>query len=436
MADLRKFVAFEGFLGLDGLRWPIGFSVRVDDAGELEFTFQSLAFTRETAAIRRAETSDGDRVRYFRLEGLAGDGMRFQTEHLHLNASVLSDQTGDNLQFSATCLAATLSDDAEPQASPVATLSLRGYECLGSLTADCPLGRVTMGGSTRLPDGEALSGMIRIAAPGPPDDPVKWRRDVDEFLEYLRRLMSFGAGRDLKAPLLQVWEASGWTLTVRSQTPGGTTSQPTIHFLDQQPFFAAAVAAFFSPPAPVKHLLFAVEWFTMAAGYTEVRLIHAMTALENLTNANLPAQDAHFLAPKAFDRLARAMRADTAESDDDAALAAFRDALPAKMADLNRRPLHDKIGRLLELWSVPTSDLPEDGLELAIKARNAIVHRGHYYPAGPDAGAERDLWRHVILTRELITRIVMTVVGYQGPRIGWIGGYHLTSYPPPERRES
>lgn len=34
--------------------------------------------------------------------------------------------------------------------------------------------------------------------------------------------------------------------------------------------------------------------------------------------------------------------------------------------------------------------------------------------------------------REFIARIVFAMIAYDGQRIGWIGGYHLTTYPPSE----
>ena len=72
--------------------------------------------------------------------------------------------------------------------------------------------------------------------------------------------------------------------------------------------FEAAVASFFNTPIVVKKLYFAIEWFAMQTVYSETRLLNAMTALENLTNANLDANDLYLLPDVAFDKLCRTMR--------------------------------------------------------------------------------------------------------------------------------
>ena len=170
----------------------------------------------------------------------------------------------------------------------------------------------------------------------------------------------------------------------------------------------------------------------MAAGYTEMRLVQAMTVLENLSHANLTSRQSHFLSPARFKRLSTAMRAAAPTAHGDPDLEALLTALPGKMADLNRRPLKDKVRLLMKQWNVPVADLDLEALDRAVNVRNEIVHRGHYRADEPRSSAGSGLWPHVQFVREIIARIVFAMIAYDGQRIGWIGGYHLTTYPPSE----
>lgn len=175
--------------------------------------------------------------------------------------------------------------------------------------------------------------------------------------------------------------------------------------------------------------------------------LNAMTALENMTDSNLRADQTTFLPKKRFEKVSKAMR-DEAKAyvaanplDDKSAFdqrveAAFLGALPAKLLDLNRRPLNRKILELAAEWNVPLDDfLNEEALARAIKARNNVVHRGWYYEPAQGSAAQRDLWDHVLLMREIVIRFILTAVGYRGAYISFRGGQHDVALPPPERNK-
>jgi hypothetical protein len=67
-------------------------------------------------------------------------------------------------------------------------------------------------------------------------------------------------------------------------------------------------------------------------------------------------------------------------------------------------------------------------LQEAIAARNRIVHRGHNDQTGSQE--ERRLWEHVVFTREVIVRLVLTALEFHGQYISFVGGYHFSRFPP------
>jgi hypothetical protein len=430
MVDLRKPLAFTGDLVKGDHRQAVAFQLSLTSAGALAFEFERLPFSKETAWIRSHEAEDGETVSYYALTARAGE-VAFETRHLHLNAPVHIDDGEGFLVLKGQAQLATLSAPMQVD-EPFLRMGLQGFQGFGSHQVETASGTVYIGGDPAKPDGDKITGFMTLVAPAAIVDLKAWREEAGTLLEYLRRMTSFGAGKNLKGPTLEYANGTEWVLEVLAQSEGGDTHQPIIHFLNQEAFIRAAVAAWFKPVFKVEQLMFALEWYVMAAGYTEMRLVQAMTVLENLCHANLTSRQSHFLSPARFKRLSTAMRAAVPVVQDDPELEALLTALPGKMADLNRRPLKDKVRLLMKQWNVPVADLNLEALDRAVNVRNEIVHRGHYRADEPRSSAGSGLWPHVQFVREIIARIVFAMIAYDGQRIGWIGGYQLTTYPPSE----
>lgn len=225
-----------------------------------------------------------------------------------------------------------------------------------------------------------------------------------------------------------------------TQTRQASAAFRTFAYHSQQPVFDAAVTSFFNPPFEVKNLFFAIEWFAMEATYNEVRLVNAMTALENLVASNLGDNDTLIRPKKEFEKTRSTLRSvlrqcigkwssEEATRADEIVL-----ELNERLADLNRRSILQKLMILAERWSVPLDGIGEDKIKAAKQARDRIVHRGHYY----DDGKERndDLWGHVTVVREIVVRFLLTAIGYRGGYFSYIGGCHDEQFPPQTRETS
>jgi len=102
--------------------------------------------------------------------------------------------------------------------------------------------------------------------------------------------------------------------------------------------------------------------------------------------------------------------------------------LDEKLAELNRRSLRNNLITLTQRWSVPLDGIGEDKINAAKKARDLIVHRGHYSNDGQDVND--DLWEHVTVIREIVVRFLLTAIGYRGGYFSYLGGYHDAQFPP------
>lgn len=436
--DLHSYQRFRGTLAIDEDSMPVRFRARIGADGEAEIDIPAFRLTKETWFVKSKWNADRRHVPEFRLAGESDTGLRFETDSLtitSLQTRVLGRTGRNNAKAKGECGAAAFSKTREEVTDrPVLKLHLKGFECFPALHATCPLGKVMVAGATKLETADRLSGFIHLEAPPTREDGGSWRAEAEPLLEHLRRFLSFAASMTLQAPLLEFGHGFTYRAEIISQTKQERPVMRVFHKLDQQDLLEAAVTAWFDPPVAASDLAFAIEWFAMPTTYAEVRLVNAMTALENLIDTNLPADDKEIEPGNAFKPTRRALRRVLAEclvrwAPERAE--AVQAELGAKLLDLNRRSLFDKLQRLAARWQVPLDGISEAQIRAAIVQRNAIVHQGRHR----EADDTDDLWDHMTIIREIVVRFLMSAIGYRGRYISHVGGYHFAHFPPGEAPE-
>jgi hypothetical protein len=424
---------YSGTLSQNTHSLPLTVSIGVDAAGEVTFAFDPIVLSDDTKFILLSWYEKTSEFRYFSFAGIAADGARFKTDHLHFTSlGKFSDASGTRMTPEARCSKSELRYKlAKPAEAPVLRMRLKGFENLGSLHEECRLGHIAMSGQHSVDDTDVVTGFAIVQSLSTPDDVVAWRAEAEKLLEHVRRIMSLAASSLLRAPIFEFYYGDEAEVVTWSQTPQESSTFRIVHFLAQEAIFEAAIKSFFDPPVAVKNLFFAIEWFGMDAGYTEVRLVAAMTALENLIDANAQDNEALIQPRRDFDKSRRALRKviracleKWPPGDGDGILKELNE----KLADLNRRPLLAKLDLLAKRWGVPLGDINQTSLQAAKNARDRIVHRGQYYEDAKDTDA--DLWTHVMVVREIAARFLLTAIGYKGRYISYIGGYHDADFPP------
>ncbi len=268
--------------------------------------------------------------------------------------------------------------------APVLRTWIKGFQNFDKLRAETPREFIAMTGLHKIDELNDLSGWIALQAKKAPADAVEWRARGDKLLDHVLRIMSFASSSLLRAPVQQFYFGNVVETTVRSQSKQTASSLRVFPHANQQGIFESAFTSFFSPPIAVEKLFFAIEWFAMDSSYNEVRLVNAMTALENLLDSNLLDADA-FIEPKNdFKKTRKVLRrvisqcltkwnsGSTKEIND------LKEQLNEKLGDLNRRSLHRKLDILVERWKVPLKGISSPSIEAAKKARDRVVHRGAY----------------------------------------------------------
>ena len=431
--DLRNFQRFSGTLRDGDKAMPVRFKTRIGEDGEVEIDFHAFRITKANWFVRERFQAERNEVAEFVLSGVTADGLRFESDSLSFNSLGSRFSGVHNRHWSkprGECGKVQYFRTPEPARDrPVLKLHLKGFDCFPPLYATCALGKIQVAGETKLSEADRLTGWIVIEATEPPVDIGAWRADAEKLLEPLRRILSVGASTMLQAPILEFVADDSHEIEVLSQTRQHAPVMRVFHKLNLQPVLDAAIVSFFDPPVEAKNLFFAIEWFAMATTYNEVRLVNAMTALENLIDSNLTEEEALIEPRREFDKtrkiLRKVIRACLDRWSPDRAEAA-REELGEKLLDLNRRPLRRKLHLLAARWNVPLDGISDAQIARAIKARNAIVHNGHH-PAAEDGP---DLWDHMTVVRELVVRFLLTAIGYRGQYISHVGGYRFAHFPP------
>lgn len=424
---------FAGTLSHNGNDLRMDVRIHIDSLGEVIFGFEPTPLTDESKFLLIDWFNDGDRPTALAFAGVAEDKTSFETNDLHLDkCSHRSDGSGEWVDIAGRCLSGTFHRPLqEPTPLPVLVVRLRGFHNFGAHEADCDLGTVTIAAHQSNGDRNALTGSLRIRAKAGTEDPARWREGAECLLEHVRRVMSIAAASLLRSPITEFFADDVHEVTALSQIAQGQAGLRTIRFQRQDAIFKAAVRSFFEPPVAAEQLFFAIEWFAMDVTYNEMRLVCAMTALENLIEANLQDTERFIEEPSIFEKTRRALRSVIrkclAKWSPDRADDVLTE-LNEKLADLNRRSLMRKLEILAARWSVPLDGVPKAKLRAALNARNLVVHHGQYYES--KKADDEDLWVHITVIREVVARFLFTIIGYHGDYCSYVGRPHDARFPP------
>jgi len=189
-----------------------------------------------------------------------------------------------------------------------------------------------------------------------------------------------------------------------------------------QPIFDAAIRSDIDSPPEMEGIGMAIEWMAQESAYNEIRPLSAMTALEHLIDTHLCEDDKKVMPSNAFSpirlALSAALRAASTVNNQ-----TELDEIERKLADLNRRSLSRKLDVLVKRWGVPLEDIGWKRVRDAVQARNRVVHTGDHRDAS--------LWPQVAVMRELMVRVILTALRFEGRYVTYFDGARHTSFPPP-----
>jgi hypothetical protein len=392
----------------------VEFDASVDDNGVLSLTFEPVVGPVDISLLQLTDAT-GRRGVWMTLVGTAADGPAFASESFEITGySHRTGEAGSQIALQGHCAEADITTPlAEPASTSQLWWGLRRFRSFGWLPGDVDIGRVAMGGAE--PDAEhpqRLSASLVIQLQGVQD--AEWFDAATARLGHIARVMSFASGAYLRPYVTRQVAGERAVLRAYSRSDTPEPFYPPFVFLNLQPIFDLACGGDAAARTAFEALDPALRWLLAPAHYDEMRLTAAMTALENLVDQAFPDDAALFIKSSTFKKLASAVRALIAGWG-------LPEGMKDKVPELNRRTFADKLQSYLDTKDVVTSDLPDEQLRGMVKARNAVVHKGVYFD--PEIESQPDVWDHMLLARELVTRVLLA-------ELGFVGNYFAPLYPP------
>lgn len=422
---------FSGTLIVDDRSQAVSGKVTVAWDGTIRVTFGPIPFLKESSWLLDLTEGKGRMARWVTLDA-SSDAMSLHTEHLTITSHTPrlapgGDSTIDLGGEASTLMLRYVADPATSAncALRYRTIGMRGFSQQHAVT---DFGEIFLAGLSKIDNYDDIAGRVIVKATQ--TTPLnEWVSHVDERLEHILRVVALADGKPLFWSIRELFHEK---TCVRAEFYGprhtGNPEDNVFHFLNLKPVLDLAVQKYTPELREKTGIGLAINLFLSHPPHLELRLITAMTALEHLVSVY---HKHHSVQPpldkETFSTLKKALfktwdeAAATLSSDSGLSrrLARVRD----RIGNLNQPTFKDRLWPMLRDYNVPLVGI-EDRINPAIDARNDIVHTGLH-----DAPFEA-FYLHVAVLRELLKRIFLTLLGYQGQYQSYLNGPEWLAFPP------
>lgn len=418
---------FSGFLSAGARSQNVEFLARIDEDGEVRLDFDGMVAGSQSFFIRELWKSSIPDPFEFNLQGIAADDTSFITDSLNLTSvRVERSEASYMLKVQGFCSEVRIKTSGKKPIGPVAKLLVSGFQTSAPLEAHCSLGAVRFFAPVSLKNlssANAMSGQLQIE--GGPDvaNVQAWRMEVEKLFDHVLNIMSFASGTALRAPVFEFIDGGEVELVTLSQVKQEPPHLPPFSRRDLAAIFGRAVETHFNAPFAAEKIHHAIGWYCVSSPHDEVNLVTAMTVLESLISANLSDEDTQVQNKADFEKLRKKISTVAKDhfeniSNDPKVRHQLVAELNEKLSDLNRRTLKQKLDMLAAQSGMSMDGISDEQIKGAKRARDRVVHRGFYESPDPD-----ELWEHMLVARELVTRLILTVLEYEGTYRSYIGGF-------------
>ncbi len=411
---------FDGHIVISDRHIAIRLSANADQSGRLNLYVDPISISDSsggTLELMRSIGHPGNMIDEFRLECESSDGKRLTSDRAYL---VGYNHNSEGLHIQLRTAEARLSTTArETHDRPALCISLLGFECFPPVHVTTELGAVVARGATRTTATNEITGTIAIQAI---DDntSTNWRHEVEHLLKHLRLVLGFARGAPLPVPLTEFYDGDYVEVSFYEVGGGHPSQMPPLPHLNLGPIVSTAIAHVDIVEDYREMFETAIGWLLVPTTYDEVRFLTGMTALESLASRSLDKSGTTILGSSAFKTFAKKVRAfiDEQKHLDDS----VREALKEKIPELNRRSFNYKIDALFEQWNIARALTDDDVLTRLVSLRNSVVHQG-------GASEGEDLWASILTLREILVRLVLAMLRFEGNYECYVGGRHMRQFP-------
>jgi hypothetical protein len=407
--------SYQGTVTSGGGSRPISFKLSADADCRLRFIVDPVD-TQTYLLVAKNSGKPGETEAPPSLAGRSADGKTVASDGISVRGWG-SNKDGHYIRIAAR-VATVTHPSAQRIERPILRLWLRSFVSFRNAPIETPLGTLAVHGNSESADCDEMSGSVAVQAPSSNPD-AAWRRHADDFLRHMHRGLALAHGGRLQTPRLDYAEGDSLEITFFAGS-AFEREFPVQYQLNHDPFIRSLAERYFNGGPFPEVLWTALGWMQTETTFDEIRFLTAMTALESVIEGQLPERRGTIIPKSEFKPLRKLLEGIIAAS---AKLqAGSKEILLAKIAGLNKKTLSEKITSLFDHFDIPRRDFEGNTIVGLIKLRNEIVHRGGI----PDGV---DLWRQIILVRELLTRILLKEMGFKGQYCCYIGGLHDRNFP-------
>jgi hypothetical protein len=381
--------------------------------------------TQESAFLSEIWHAPGPFVEEFRIEGRNAEGETVSSDEVYFTKYGFSwkREEGHFTEPIASTREVEVRLTRPPSVGNRIAYRLPGFQCFRQPTAIGVFGTVRLMGELHPDAYDILNGALVVDDPAMGEEGIA---ELDRRVDRILRILSVGSGRTLVWGARETYVAGEPpVLTLRGAAASSDPVFPLFSHLHWDPILRIAVEKYSLSAEGETGLGTIIPWMLMNPRFTEGAFVSGMTALEHLVKRYRKEKSRSILEKKAF-KAEILPRIETAIVEGCKALGDAgkyaKDILLGKARELNRRTLREDMEECLNAMRVPIGDLEVDIPKL-IKLRNDLVHGG-------EAGDSEELQRLERVLRELLSRVVMTVLGYKGGYNSFLDGYKFRQFVP------
>jgi hypothetical protein len=424
---------FEGELRCEDRCASVRWSVTIGRHGGIALMFEPITLDSSNKWLFEIAFPSGPLLQRLSISGKTPEGVTCNSNDVYLiSHRATSDDRGCRLAISADASRLRLLYGPLPETSAGvrAIYFTVGMRAFGFSEVDTNAGRLRLVGPTKLEQPDDISGGVYIDAPGEVRGLERWLSECDAIILRILDMVSFAEGGLVRWSARRI-ESDGRLIAIDCEgaKESGPAFDGVFHYLNLQPVLELAVKRYTEELCEKTGFAVALEWFVHHPRYAELQLIAASTALEHLIavfvqNHGTPK----LVSPELFNGLFGAMKGLWQEAAK-AANEAERECIAriiGKLGQLNDGSFYDKLVALTDSYTVPLAGIDLKEIKLANDARNAVVHRGLYRRSEE----RRQLYHYVTILRELLKRIFLTLLGYEGQYFSLLNGPEQRHFPP------
>lgn len=425
-APLITFAGVTGELRVTTHTITITADLAVDQHGNATLIAAPIVLTKAHGWLFTIVPSRARLATWSSFQGSDPNGVTISTDHLTIEGDSPSiDPNGSTtVTLRGSIERGTITHRALPATNDGCavvyhTIGMRGYGAQSTTTSAGPL---TLAGATDIDDYDSITGFLKITPPGS-QALNDWLEQTDETARHTLKIISLAEGKLLHWSIRHTYDDHQ---LLQTQLNGAHHTDPPWdgiwHFLNLQPVLDLSTK-YNDHLRATTGLELAIELYLIHPTYLELQLLAAMTALEHLVSSY---SEHHAVPPPIetypFKIIKRALQ--VAYDQATASMTtAGTERVRERIANLNHVTFKDKLWRLLATYDVPLDGI-SDRINPAIDVRHKIVHAGHYL------GEFQELDLHVVVLRELLKRVFLTLLEFRGQYESWLNGPEWIAFPP------